>query len=143
MRARSSIHFRSLNIRYGWSSREAFRKRAVVKHCPLRFPRTGHGGEPFIKFQDAEELTSVELADVFEQMWQKRRCVPVICPVLCRALLSVLQYISHPQACGPGFFSERSTLERRVRACAAHRIYQPPRCVSSDCLPRVPFRLCM
>eukprot|EP00123_Amoebidium_parasiticum_P001550 comp12664_c0_seq1/m.7740 comp12664_c0_seq1/g.7740 ORF comp12664_c0_seq1/g.7740 comp12664_c0_seq1/m.7740 type:complete len:394 (-) comp12664_c0_seq1:195-1376(-) len=34
---------------------------------------TGHGGDEFIKFQDAEELTSVELADIFEQMWQKRR----------------------------------------------------------------------
>jgi hypothetical protein len=33
----------------------------------------GHGGDPFLKFQDAEELTSIELADVFEQMWQKRR----------------------------------------------------------------------
>ncbi|XP_031552084.1 GPI-anchor transamidase-like [Actinia tenebrosa] len=34
---------------------------------------TGHGGDGFIKFQDAEEITSVELADAFEQMWQKRR----------------------------------------------------------------------
>lgn len=34
---------------------------------------TGHGGDGFLKFQDAEEITSVELADAFEQMWQKRR----------------------------------------------------------------------
>lgn len=34
---------------------------------------TGHGGEDFLKFQDAEELSNVELADAFEQMWQKRR----------------------------------------------------------------------
>jgi phosphatidylinositol glycan class K len=27
----------------------------------------------FIKFQDAEEITSVELADAFEQMWRKKR----------------------------------------------------------------------
>ena len=33
----------------------------------------GHGGDGFLKFQDAEEITSVELADAFEQMWQKRR----------------------------------------------------------------------
>ena len=34
---------------------------------------TGHGGEGFLKFQDAEEISSIELADAFEQMWQKRR----------------------------------------------------------------------
>lgn len=33
----------------------------------------GHGGDGFLKFQDAEEITNVELADAFEQMWQKRR----------------------------------------------------------------------
>lgn len=34
---------------------------------------TGHGGEGFIKFQETEEISSIELADVFEQMWQKGR----------------------------------------------------------------------
>lgn len=34
---------------------------------------TGHGGDGFIKFQDKTELTSIELADAFEQMHQKRR----------------------------------------------------------------------
>ena len=34
---------------------------------------TGHGGEGFLKFQDAEEISNVELADAFEQMWQKQR----------------------------------------------------------------------
>ena len=34
---------------------------------------TGHGGDEFLKFQDAGELSSFDLADVFEQMWQKRR----------------------------------------------------------------------
>ena len=34
---------------------------------------SGHGGDGFLKFQDAEEVSSVELADAFEQMWQKRR----------------------------------------------------------------------
>ena len=33
----------------------------------------GHGGDGFLKFQDAEEISNVELADAFEQMWQKRR----------------------------------------------------------------------
>jgi len=34
---------------------------------------TGHGGDGFLKFQDAEEIVNKELADAFEQMWQKRR----------------------------------------------------------------------
>ncbi|XP_076089955.1 putative GPI-anchor transamidase [Mytilus galloprovincialis] len=32
-----------------------------------------HGGDGFLKFQDAEEVSNVELADAFEQMWQKQR----------------------------------------------------------------------
>lgn len=34
---------------------------------------TGHGGDGFLKFQDSEEVTSQELGDALEQMWQKRR----------------------------------------------------------------------
>lgn len=34
---------------------------------------TGHGGDGFLKFQDAEEVVNKELADAFEQMWQKKR----------------------------------------------------------------------
>ncbi|KAG5682648.1 hypothetical protein PVAND_011987 [Polypedilum vanderplanki] len=34
---------------------------------------TGHGGEGFLKFQDSEEITSQELANAIEQMWQKQR----------------------------------------------------------------------
>ncbi|CAL8099209.1 unnamed protein product [Calicophoron daubneyi] len=34
---------------------------------------TGHGGEGFLKFRDENELSSSELADAIEQMWQKRR----------------------------------------------------------------------
>ncbi len=36
----------------------------------------GHGGDGFLKFQDAEEISSQELGDAFEQMWQKRRQIP-------------------------------------------------------------------
>ena len=36
---------------------------------------TGHGGDGFLKFQDSEEITSQELADALEQMWEKRRYV--------------------------------------------------------------------
>jgi glycosylphosphatidylinositol transamidase (GPIT) subunit GPI8 len=34
---------------------------------------TGHGGNEFLKFQDAEEIGAYDLADAFEQMWEKRR----------------------------------------------------------------------
>jgi GPI-anchor transamidase subunit K len=34
---------------------------------------TGHGGEEFLKFQDATEVTSLGLADAFHQMDQQRR----------------------------------------------------------------------
>lgn len=34
---------------------------------------TGHGGNGFLKFQDKGELTSIEVADAFEQMYQKKR----------------------------------------------------------------------
>lgn len=33
----------------------------------------GHGGDEFLKFQDSEEITGQDLADIFEQMWQQRR----------------------------------------------------------------------
>ena len=34
---------------------------------------TGHGGDEFLKFQDAEEIGAFDLADAFEQMWEKKR----------------------------------------------------------------------
>lgn len=34
---------------------------------------TGHGGNEFLKFQDSEEIGARDLADAFEQMWEKRR----------------------------------------------------------------------
>lgn len=34
---------------------------------------TGHGGNEFLKFQDNEEISSKDIADCFEQMFQKQR----------------------------------------------------------------------
>lgn len=34
---------------------------------------TGHGGNDFLKFQDAEEIGAWDIADAFGQMWEKRR----------------------------------------------------------------------
>lgn len=34
---------------------------------------SGHGGDEFLKFQDSEELSAMDLADCVEQMYQKKR----------------------------------------------------------------------
>ncbi|KAF8333304.1 peptidase C13 family-domain-containing protein [Amanita rubescens] len=34
---------------------------------------TGHGGKEFLKFQDNEEISAHDIADAFEQMYQKKR----------------------------------------------------------------------
>ncbi|SPO29080.1 related to GPI8 - GPI-anchor transamidase [Ustilago trichophora] len=34
---------------------------------------TGHGGDEFLKFQDYEEISAVDIADAIEQMWAKKR----------------------------------------------------------------------
>lgn len=34
---------------------------------------TGHGGNQFLKFQDAEEIGAYDLADAFQQMYEKKR----------------------------------------------------------------------
>ncbi|KAG6879428.1 glycosylphosphatidylinositol anchor biosynthesis [Termitomyces sp. T32_za158] len=34
---------------------------------------TGHGGNEFLKFQDNEEISAFDIADAFEQMYQKQR----------------------------------------------------------------------
>ncbi|KAF9428696.1 glycosylphosphatidylinositol anchor biosynthesis [Podila epigama] len=34
---------------------------------------TGHGGEEFLKFQDAEEISAYDLGDAFQQMYEKKR----------------------------------------------------------------------
>ena len=60
----------------------------------LLFSILGHGGDGFIKFQEAEEITNFELADAFEQMWQKGRSVESgVC--LCRILyqLNILTFL--------------------------------------------------
>ena len=38
---------------------------------------TGHGGNEFLKFQDNEEISAFDIADAFEQMWQKKRYLPI------------------------------------------------------------------
>ncbi|KAL9988391.1 hypothetical protein ACROYT_G002829 [Oculina patagonica] len=63
---------------------------------------TGHGGDGFLKFQDAEEITSVELADAFEQMWQKRRYNEVFLIVDTCQAYSMTQKLYSPNILGVG-----------------------------------------
>jgi phosphatidylinositol glycan class K len=56
---------------------------------------SGHGGDGFLKFQDAEEISSIELADVMEQMWQKRRYNQLLFMIdTCQAESMFLQFYS-------------------------------------------------
>ncbi|WFD19457.1 glycosylphosphatidylinositol anchor biosynthesis [Malassezia caprae] len=43
------------------------------EHSNVFLYMTGHGGDEFLKFQDAEEISAYDLADAIEQMWEKRR----------------------------------------------------------------------
>ncbi|KAJ7192969.1 peptidase C13 family-domain-containing protein [Mycena pura] len=42
-------------------------------HSNIFVYMTGHGGNEFLKFQDNEEISAFDIADAFEQMWQKKR----------------------------------------------------------------------
>ena len=62
----------------------------------------GHGGEGFLKFQDSEEITNVELADAFEQMWQKRRYNEILLITETCQAESMAQKIYSPNILGIG-----------------------------------------
>ena len=53
---------------------------------------TGHGGNEFLKFQDAEEISAFDLADAFGQMWEKKRYAPTSKPIIYIALLICPSY---------------------------------------------------
>ncbi|XP_053210290.1 putative GPI-anchor transamidase [Panonychus citri] len=63
---------------------------------------TGHGGDGFLKFQDSEEITSVELADAFEQMWQKQRYNEILLITETCQAESMAQQIYSPNIMGIG-----------------------------------------
>lgn len=52
---------------------------------------TGHGGNEFLKFQDNEEISAFDVADAFEQMWQKKRYANFF--FICVAMLILLAQI--------------------------------------------------
>jgi len=63
---------------------------------------TGHGGEGFLKFQDAEEVVNKELADAFEQMWQKRRYHEILFIIDTCQAVSMYQEFYSPNIIGIG-----------------------------------------
>ena len=57
-----------------WPSSQPASKRLMTDdRSNILIYMTGHGGNEFLKFQDAEEISSRDLADAFEQMWEKKR----------------------------------------------------------------------
>lgn len=57
-----------------WPSSHPTSKRlATDDRSNILIYMTGHGGDSFLKFQDAEEISSHDLADAFEQMYEKKR----------------------------------------------------------------------
>ncbi|XP_033643657.1 GPI-anchor transamidase-like isoform X1 [Asterias rubens] len=63
---------------------------------------TGHGGENFLKFQDAEEISNVELAHAFEQMWQKKRYHEVLYIIDTCQAVSMFQLFYSPNILSVG-----------------------------------------
>ncbi|KAI3660562.1 hypothetical protein MP638_000102 [Amoeboaphelidium occidentale] len=56
---------------------------------------TGHGGDEFLKFQDAEEISSHDIADAFQQMNEKKRYNEVLFMVdTCQANTLYSQFYS-------------------------------------------------
>ncbi|AMD19763.1 HCL388Wp [Eremothecium sinecaudum] len=57
-----------------WDDNQPKSKRLMTdENSNIFIYMTGHGGEDFLKFQDAEEISSYDIADAFEQMWEKKR----------------------------------------------------------------------
>ncbi|EDO14948.1 hypothetical protein Kpol_365p2 [Vanderwaltozyma polyspora DSM 70294] len=57
-----------------WSEDQPKSKRLLTdENSNIFIYMTGHGGNDFLKFQDAEEIASEDIADAFEQMHEKKR----------------------------------------------------------------------
>lgn len=57
-----------------WSEDQPKSKRLLTdENSNIFIYMTGHGGDDFLKFQDAEEIASEDIADAFEQMHEKKR----------------------------------------------------------------------
>ncbi|SCU83700.1 LAMI_0C04236g1_1 [Lachancea mirantina] len=57
-----------------WSEDQPKSKRLLTdENSNIFIYLTGHGGADFLKFQDAEEISSHDIADAFAQMYEKKR----------------------------------------------------------------------
>lgn len=57
-----------------WSEDQPKSKRLLTdENSNIFIYMTGHGGDDFLKFQDAEEIASEDIADAFAQMYEKKR----------------------------------------------------------------------
>lgn len=57
-----------------WSEEQPKSKRLLTdENSNIFIYMTGHGGADFLKFQDAEEISSHDIADAFAQMHEKKR----------------------------------------------------------------------
>lgn len=57
-----------------WSEDQPKSKRLLTdENSNIFIYMTGHGGDDFLKFQDAEEIASEDIADAFAQMHEKKR----------------------------------------------------------------------
>lgn len=71
---------------------------------------TGHGGDEFLKFQDAEEISSYDIADAFEQMHEKKRYKEIFFMIdTCQANTMFSKFYSpNILACGSSKLDESS-----------------------------------
>ncbi|CCH44067.1 GPI-anchor transamidase [Wickerhamomyces ciferrii] len=71
---------------------------------------TGHGGNEFLKFQDAEEISAWDIADAFEQMHEKKRYNEIFFMIdTCQANTMYTKFYSpNILACGSSEFEESS-----------------------------------
>lgn len=57
-----------------WDTNQPRSKRLMTdENSNIFIYLTGHGGNEFLKFQDAEEIGAYDIADAFEQMYEKKR----------------------------------------------------------------------
>jgi phosphatidylinositol glycan class K len=61
---------------------------------------TGHGGVGFLKFQDTHEISDKELADMFQQMYHKRRYNNLLFIIETCKAGSMLRYLYSPNVIG-------------------------------------------
>ncbi|CAA7268250.1 unnamed protein product [Cyclocybe aegerita] len=64
---------------------------------------TGHGGNEFLKFQDNEEISAFDVADAFEQMYQKKRYNEIFFMIdTCQALNTMFSKLYSPNILATG-----------------------------------------